>query len=283
MTNIVMLACCKIRSTGTLEFNQEYGNEGAYTLYHAMHEIVCHSAETFIQEDFEFVIIEEDVDSYQQVFHNNWQHVRDVWDDEGPNNILFLDTDTLIIKPVEIFGKLNEFQMFNYTDPKELSGADANNRYGLKFKHYFNAGVRYYPDTMSEELWNVGQELANEWDYNIWGTEQIIFNQMMYSQNPDVKHWLKPEYGFQAMQMRHNLISHPEINDYLENWNGMHLNDAKILHLHGTRGAANTVLLQWNLWKRVTGEEFEFSKVEVIKDTNGNAVNLKPRETNLGL
>ena len=66
-----------------------------------MAEIVQHSAETFIQEDFETVIFQDEVDSYQQIFHNNFQHVYDEWQKEEPNNVLFLDCDTLVINPVE--------------------------------------------------------------------------------------------------------------------------------------------------------------------------------------
>lgn len=270
MPNIVSMAICKIKEGGTLEFNQELGKDITYACYHAMHEIVCHSAETFIQEDFEFQIIEEDVDSYQQVFHNNFHHVSDMWHENKHTNILFLDTDTLVVAPVEVFsGKFTEFQMFNYTDPKTLCGRDADNKYGLRHQHYFNAGVRYYPETMSEETWDLGWKYAVDWDYNIWGTEQIIFNEMMFSQNRDVNHWLRPEMGFQAMNLPFDNIDNQEANKYLRDWNGIGINDAKILHLHGTRGAGNTVLLQWNLWKRITGQEFEFTLLKVIKGPDG--------------
>ena len=52
--------------------------------------------------------------------------------------------------------------------------------------HYFNAGVRYQLSKMSECL-GPGWKYAKDWDYNIWGTEQIIFNEMMYSENEDAK------------------------------------------------------------------------------------------------
>ena len=174
--NKLCIAVSKIKNDDKIEYNKDLGAEKTYKVYNAMSEIVIHSAETFIQEDFETVIFKDDVDSYQQIFHNNFQHVYDEWNKDGPNNILFLDCDTLVINPVEVFGKFEHFQMFNYTDPKTLSGDDVNNKYGLKHEHYFNAGCRYYPDSMSEDVWDLGWKYANDWDYNIWGTEQIIFN-----------------------------------------------------------------------------------------------------------
>jgi hypothetical protein len=53
------------------------------------------------------------------------------------------------------------------------------------------------------------------------------------------------------------------------------MNDAKIMHLHGTRGAANTLLLQWELWRRITGEEFEFSTLTVVKNSTGAPIDIE--------
>jgi hypothetical protein len=53
------------------------------------------------------------------------------------------------------------------------------------------------------------------------------------------------------------------------------MNDAKIMHLHGTRGAVNTVLLQWELWRRITGEEFEFSTLKVVRDSAGMPIDIE--------
>ena len=276
--NKLCIAVSKIKNDDKIEYNKDLGAEKTYKVYNAMSEIVIHSAETFIQEDFETVIFKDDVDSYQQIFHNNFQHVYDEWNKDGPNNILFLDCDTLVINPVEVFGKFEHFQMFNYTDPKTLSGDDVNNKYGLKHEHYFNAGCRYYPDSMSEDVWDLGWKYANDWDYNIWGTEQIIFNEMMYSQNPDVNAWLRPEMNFQAMNVPFNNIDDNRLHDYLPDWNGISMNEANICHLHGTRGAGNTLLLQWELWKRVSGEEFEFSDFVIQTDDSGNAIGLALKE-----
>lgn len=277
MSNILCMSVSKIKSSDKLEYNKQLGADNTYKLYEAMSEIVIHSAETFIQEDFDIVVFEDEVGSYQEIFHKNFSSVYDTWKTGGPNNILFLDCDTLVVAPVNVFGQFDRFQLFNYTDPKILSGNDSKNKYKLMFDHYFNAGVRYYPNTMPNELWDLGWSYAKDWDYDIWGTEQIIFNQMMYSQDQHVRTWLKPEMNFQAMNVPFHDIDNRGLQDYLREWNGIHMNSAKILHLHGTRGADNTVLLQWELWRRLTGEEFEFSGIEIIKDSNGkpSGINIK--------
>jgi len=81
--------------------------------------------------------------------------------------------------------------------------------------------------------------------------------------------------NFQAMNVPFGDVDNPTLQSYLKNWNGIHMNDAKIMHLHGTRGAANTLLLQWELWRRITGEEFEFSTVDVVKDSTGKPINIE--------
>jgi len=273
------MAVSKIKADENLEYNKDIGAEKTHTLYKSMSEIVQHSAETFIQEDFETVVFKDEVENYQQIFHNNFQHVYDEWQKDGPHNILFLDCDTLVINPVEVFGQFDRFQMFNYTDPKTLSGADRDNKYGLMHEHYFNAGCRYYPDSMSQDVWDLGWKYASDWDYNIWGTEQIIFNEMMYSQDPDVKTWHRPEMNFQAMQVPFNDADNPNLHAHLENWNGIHFNDANIVHLHGTRGAGNTLLLQWELWRRITGEEFVFSELNVKQNPDGSAAGLEAKSS----
>ena len=55
MSNILCMAVSKIKPSGKLEYNKQLGAENTYKVYQAMSEIVIHSAETFIQEDFEYV------------------------------------------------------------------------------------------------------------------------------------------------------------------------------------------------------------------------------------
>ena len=273
MSNIVSMALCRIKNNDKLEYNTDQGADNTFKLYSSMSEIVCESVDTFLEGDWEFEIIENKVDSYQEVFDKNFAEVYEMWDN-GNNNVFFLDLDTIMLKPVNVFDQLEHFQMFNYTDPKTLGGKDANNKYGLQHQHYFNAGVRYYPKTMSQEVWDLGWKYASDWDYNIWGTEQIIFNEMMYSENKDVKHWHDPTMNFQMMNAVPQAISNPHYIAQIEAWNGANIDDAKVMHLHGTRGADKTVMTQWQLWKQITGDEFEFEHINIVQN-NGIAVGVE--------
>lgn len=273
MSNIVTMALCRIKDNQKLEYNQEKGADNTFKLYSSMCEILCESVDTFLEGDWDFEIIENEVDSYQQVFDTNFKEVYEMWDG-GKNNVFFLDLDTIMLKPVNIFDQLDHFQMFNYTDPKTLSGQDAKNKYGLQHQHYFNAGVRYYPSKMSQDVWDLGWKYANDWDYNIWGTEQIIFNEMMYSENKDVNNWLDPTMNFQMMNAVPQAVYHEQYIAEIEAWNGASIDDAKIMHLHGTRGADKTVMTQWQLWKQITGDEFEFEHIKIVQN-NGMAVGVE--------
>ena len=270
MSNIVSMALCRINNNDKLEYNQQAGADNTFKLYSSMSEILCESVDTFLEGDWDFEIIENDVDSYQAVFDTNFNEVYEMWDG-GKNNILFLDLDTIMLQPVNVFDNLDHFQMFNYTDPKTLGGKDADNKYGLQHQHYFNAGVRYYPSKMSQDVWDLGWKYASDWDYNIWGTEQIIFNEMMYSENKDVNNWLDPTMNFQMMNAVPQAVYHQQYIAEIEAWNGASIDDAKIMHLHGTRGADKTVMTQWQLWKQITGDEFEFEHINIVQD-NGMAV-----------
>lgn len=273
MSNIVTMALCRIKNNDKLEYNTDQGVDNTFKLYSSMSEILCESVDTFLDGDWEFEIIENDVENYQQIFDTNFAEVYEMWDN-GNNNILFLDLDTIMLKPVSIFDKLNKFQMFNYTDPKTLSGKDADNKYGLKHEHYFNAGVRYYPSSMSKDVWDLGWKYAKDWDYNIWGTEQIIFNEMMYSQHSNVNEWIDPTMNFQMMNAVPQAITNAQYLQSIESWNSIGINEAKIMHLHGTRGADKTVMTQWQLWKEITGDEFEFDQINIVQN-NGIAVGVE--------
>jgi len=65
---------------------------------------------------------------------------------------------------------------------------------------------------------------------------------------------------------------------HFDNWNGCSHKDAKVMHLHGTRGAANTLITQWLMWKKITGEEFEFSDIAITKDSLGNPISLEIKQ-----
>jgi hypothetical protein len=108
-------------------------NAEARAAYDTMYRVSRITAEKFLLGDWEPIAWTDPAPSRLDIFKRNWQRIRDLWHQE-PCNILYLDSDTMIVKPTEIFGRFREFRMFNWTDPKTTP----------QFENYYNAGVRYY-------------------------------------------------------------------------------------------------------------------------------------------
>lgn len=191
------------------------------------------SAKKFLQGDWELIVFTEPAETRVHMFQQNWQRIWDIWHKE-PCNILYLDSDTMFIRPTEIFGKFNEFRMFNWTDPK------SNDR----FADYYNAGVRYYPAGMSSDIWNLGNERAKSWRLDIWDQEQLIFNEMFWTQAIPDEDRHHPELNWQGMNMRI-----PGMLESHERWNGCKISDTHIVHVHGSRNAQHTAQLMINTCK----------------------------------
>jgi hypothetical protein len=82
---------------------------------------------------------------------------------------------------------------------------------------------------MKEEIWELGVGMAKQWDHSTYDTEQIILNAMLWDQGLDVKDVLDPTAAWQWFAETR----------LCESWNQCSINDAKVLHLHSSRGAKN--------------------------------------------
>ena len=219
MKNYVVWTNCVI--TGTRD--REFGIRPANTAhYNQMFEISQASARHFLAGTWEPVVFDQPAESRIQMFQQNWQRIWDLAHSE-PCNILYLDSDTVFVQPTEIFGRWSEFRLFNWTFPNRTQ----------EFDNYFNAGVRYYPHTMSAEVWQLGADLAANWNLDIWDQEQIIFNHMFWHQ-----------------QLAWSDAHQPGINwQWPSNWdlhsaqqhNRLPREQAHIVHYHGTRDSNHAV------------------------------------------
>jgi hypothetical protein len=195
-----------------------------YPLYKQLQEISYSSFRHFMQGEWEYVLLEKEVDHVFDVFKNNFQSIYDLRQ-AGPCNILFCGLDAQMVKPTEIFGKYDKFMMFNYTDPKNNS----------KFINNFNCDVRYYPVEMDQHWWNYSlQESKN---LKVWEDEQNIYNDMLWGQGVTLDQVLKPSMAFQA-----HMMGSPDDNvAYAEQWNNLRVNDSHIVHWHSSRGPENRI------------------------------------------
>jgi len=147
--------------------------------YNELEEYLVESAQLYLKDLDDIIITRKTATTDQHMFYDHMLEIEKLWKQE-PCNILYMDLDTVMIKPVDIFNH-------GYTDFSMLNG---------------NCGVRYYPATMNPELWKIQSEEMKNWnteakvlhdvegdpeDYGYkWAREQDIFNTML-SHSADYK------------------------------------------------------------------------------------------------
>lgn len=225
-------------------FEDRSGEGDLYDWYMKMHDISLRSFEKHLQGDWEFIFFNKEVENIQEVFKDHFFEIYDIWK-QGDTNILYCGPDNIMMKPTEFFGKYDDFMMFNYTDPK--SSVEPNH-YNVQHEHFFNADVRYYPSTMSQDIWDMGLEMAENWDFNSWNTEQFILNKMLWDQpNRSLLNTIDPTIAYQGHQLF--IEEWEQRKAYSNDWNGCDIKDARIIHLHGSRNAPRKFSLMEQLEK----------------------------------
>ena len=224
---------------------EDRSNEGdLYDSYMKMHDISLRSFEKHLQGDWEFKFFNKEVENIQEVFKDHFFEIYDIWK-QGDTNILYCGPDNIMMKPTDFFGKYDDFMMFNYTDPK--SSVEPNH-YNIQHQHFFNADVRYYPSTMSQQIWDMGLEMAENWDFNSWNTEQFILNKMLWDQTDrNLDNTLDPKIAYQGHQLF--IDDWDQRKAYSNEWNACDIKEAHIIHLHGSRNAPNKFALMKELEK----------------------------------
>jgi hypothetical protein len=220
MKNYVVWTNCQILETAGQFGIESAGTPEVRASYQKMFEASVASARKNLRGKWEGIVFDDMATSRVDMFKRNWEKIHALWHSE-PCNILYLDSDTLIVKPVEIFGRWPEFRMFNWTTPSRHE----------QFEHYFNAAVRYYPAHMSAETWKIGEDIAENWNLDIWDQEQVIFNKMFWSQGISWEDAHHPELNWQAESGR----TVPEMAQHAP-FNTLPIAHARIIHYHGTRG-----------------------------------------------
>jgi hypothetical protein len=227
MKNYLVKTLFKVHDTNWRVVDRSH-EENLYDNYLEMHRISLASCKKFLHGDWELKFLGGDVDHINQAFEKTFWFIHDLWHNE-PCNILYTDPDTLCVRPVTFWGEYDTFRMFNYTDPKEYL---LSNRYNKWFDHYFNAGVRYFPNTMSKDIWKMGTDMASNWNYDDYNTEQTILNAMLWEQGVTKDQVIEPAKAWQ--------LFHSDI-EFAQRWNKLPINEACILHLHGSRDSKSRV------------------------------------------
>jgi|TARA_B110000238_G_C15997453_1_gene382936 hypothetical protein len=121
--------------------------EETHNRYKQMEETLVESAHLFVKDLDEIIIDRETVKHDQIMFKHHMQLLDDRFHSEKCN-ILYCDLDIVFTQPFQIFNKYSEFSMLEH-----------------------QCGIRYYPHTMSEHLWDIQRTLMKDWDETI-GPEQ---------------------------------------------------------------------------------------------------------------
>ena len=133
MKTIYLTSLCKLK-------RGRYLRPDDYDKYVEMYEMSKKSWMTHVDIDECILNQAEGIEDIQEMFKGHFFLIYELWKAE-PCNILYCGPDTLCVSPID-FSEFKEFRMFNYTHPKSMFG----------FHDYFNADIRYYPHTMSQEI-----------------------------------------------------------------------------------------------------------------------------------
>jgi len=229
--NYFVQTLCKVKANS--------GNPGehvpivgdVYDDYKKLQQLSYASFRHFMQGDWEYVLLEKEVDHIFDVFKYNFQRTYDLHQ-SGPCNILFAGLDAQMIKPTEIFGKYDKFMMFNYTDPQS----------NKKFINFFNCDVRYYPAELEQTWWDY--TLTESENLKVWEDEQNIYNDILWGQKLHLKKVLDPKMAYQGHQITNGVEEEiAKAND----WNNCHISNAHIVHWHSSRGVKNRIAIMSDL------------------------------------
>jgi hypothetical protein len=237
MKNYLVKSLFRVQDTDWKVLNRSH-EPNLFDTYLAMHEVSTATYQKFLQGDWELKFITGEVDQINQAFERTFWAIHDLWHSE-PCNILYTDPDTIAVKPVNFWDQYQHFLMFNHTDPKQFN---RSNPYNRTYPHFFNAGVRYFPASMDSSIWKLGTDMARTWDYATYDTEQIILNAMLWDQGIELEQALDPTMAWQ--------LFHPDLN-FGQQWNNCSIYDAKVLHLHSSRGADNRLAFMKNAAEQV--------------------------------
>lgn len=203
--------------------------------YKQMEKICCDSAHKYIKNLDSIKVFRGEADNIRDVFRTNFYEIYDLWK-EG-HNILYCDLDVVFVNDVEYFDQTKYFSMFNLTDPPTTT----DQFYKLTFENYFNCGIRYYPKDMSQQIWDTGIQMMQNWNPERWDSEQIIYNAMMWQQTTDPYTFYDPVKAYQ-------MLFDPKTGGARNNqFNSIELTDACAVHVHGSRGSANRLELMQSL------------------------------------
>ena len=190
-----------------------------------------------LQGDWEYIKLESTAADVNHVFRQQFRAIWDIWSTE-PCNIYYCGSDVQVLKPVEVFGRYKHFLLFNYTDPKTLD----------ELPHFLNADIRYYPAEMDRAMFE--KALGKLSNCTEWNGDQKLYNHMVWGQGLPPNQVIDPIMAYQGAWLPGGVSNRTHGHDALEfanRWNGCTLEEAKIVHWHGSRHAPSKLQLMQSI------------------------------------
>lgn len=213
---------------------KDTANEGdIYELYKSMYQYSRASLRHFLLDQWTEVCFTEEIQHVNMAARISWNNIYNLWHSE-PCNILVVGPDVSMIRPTKIFDAFNEFRMFNWTDPKSYNEP---NPWDVQHPDYFNGDLLYFPHTMKREVWQIYEQMIPQYRDTAWGDDQVIANQMFWSQNLSWQDAHRPDLFYMA-----HLLPWRPIRE-MDEWNCYKMSQANMLHWSGSRHAPTRVAL----------------------------------------
>ena len=203
--------------------------------YSEMEKLLTESAQTHLVGLDEIIVHRGEAEHIRDVFRIHFEEIYNLWKSE-PCNILYSDLDVVFLDTARYFDQYDFFAMFNFTDPPST----VDEHYGLTFERFFNCGIRYYPRTMKQETWDIGFEMLKNWNPERWDSEQVIYNQMLWSQDIPPQRFYRPDLAFQ-------MLNENPLHQQNTDFNRISVVSAAAVHVHGSRGSGNRLQIMKDL------------------------------------
>jgi len=212
--NILVTACYKVKS-------ERYGDT-SHEDYEEMTNLCVKSFKKNLSGLNKIIVLRGDVDSYHQVFKSIFGRIYALYK-TGDCNILFVDSDTVCVKPVSIFYYYNNFRMFSQAEQfRTAFPSNVSRELYNDLSPWYLSNLRYYPMNLSKGIWDRAKDLYQKW-IDVWAYECIIYNTMMHSQ--DIEFNNMPEMNYQYIDGQDHLNC------------GIKIEEASIIHCQSTRGS----------------------------------------------
>lgn len=216
--NLLVTACYNLKDKTALSKRRFVFNK-----YQKLTTMCLKSFRKNLKDLDEVLVLEGTAENYHRMFQDIYYRIKKIYQ-AGDCNILWVDSDSVCVKPTRIFGRYDKFVMFDIQNQYcHFSKRVSEDLY----KHlipWMMSNVRYYPaGAITDKMWEMGDKIAENW-VDVWAYECIIYNTLFHAQGMTREEIEKDIYN---PRLNHQNISGDKVS--------LVPPDARIIHVHSTR------------------------------------------------